>query len=94
MNTLHMRELRGGNRTDATFQMSPQMVKKMLHSSNKVRNARIISESSSWTPGDKIISFGKMRRSPYRDGLLVVFPQRFSGMEVTMSSKKQVPLHQ
>ena len=54
----------GGNRTDATFQMSPQMVKKMLHSSNKVRNARIISGNDSWTPGDKIISFGKNAQIP------------------------------
>jgi len=47
------------NRKDATFQMSPQMVKKMLESSNKVRNARIIGGNKKWTPGDKILSFGK-----------------------------------
>jgi len=52
------------NRQDATFQMSPQMVQKMLQSSNKVRNARIISGKDSWTPGDKILSFGKGGKIP------------------------------
>ena len=54
----------GGNRTDATFQMSPEMVKKMLQNSNKVRNARIISGTDTWTPGDKIVGFGKNAQIP------------------------------
>ena len=54
----------GGNRTDATFQLSPAMVKKMLTSSNKVRNARLFSEGEAWTPGDKIIGFGKNAQIP------------------------------
>ena len=53
-----------GNRKDATFHMSPAMVKKMLHSSNKVRHARITNGKKEWTPGDKILGFGKNAQVP------------------------------
>ena len=54
----------GGNRKDATFQMSPDQVKKILKSSNKVRHARITSGTKEWTPGDKILGFGKSAQVP------------------------------
>ena len=47
------------NRKDATFQMSPAMVQKMLASSNKIRQARVKGEGSEWLPADKILGFGK-----------------------------------
>jgi pSer/pThr/pTyr-binding forkhead associated (FHA) protein len=52
------------NRTDATFQLSPGMVKKTLKQGNLIRNARIKSGDQSWTPGDGKLIFGKNAQIP------------------------------
>ena len=56
-----------GNRKDATFQMSPDMVKKMMESGTIIRNARLVSlsdENKSWTPGDKTVQIGQGGQIP------------------------------
>ena len=47
------------NRSDATFQLSPAMVQKTLKQGNLIRNARIVSQGQTWTPGDSQVVFGK-----------------------------------
>ena len=49
------------NRKDLTFQMSPEMVKKMMANGERVRNAVVKSTNSKnqWRPGDKGLTFGK-----------------------------------
>lgn len=63
----------GSARRDATFQMTPSMVKRMMDSGKVLRNATLISEEDSrkiWTPGDKTLIIGKGAEVPI-DGWFV-----------------------